>query len=148
MEWKHGGAGIWSLHSCEPKGKGWGRLYGKFFLLPCDLQVHFRDSLQVTRLELERGSNSLCPLESYSVVNLNWCAWCQKTEQTEQTGQKLICRGTKNVVNVQVEFTKFYNSSRKLKTFSKLKSSISDTFLKGLRKEIRLERRSPGEITQ
>lgn len=101
VEGKHGGAGIWSLHSCEPKGKGWGGLYGKFFLLPCDLQAHFRDSLQVTMLGVVAGLQFFVSLRSL------FCGEPQLVGLvTTECVRKLICRGTKKVVNFWVAFTK------------------------------------------
>lgn len=101
VEGKHGGAGIWSLHSCEPKGKGWGGLYGKFFLLPCDLQAHFRDSLRVTMLEVVAG------LQFFASLRSLFCGEPQLVGLvTTECVRKLICRGTKKVVNFWVAFTK------------------------------------------
>lgn len=101
VEGKHGGAGIWSLHSCEPKGKGWGGLYGKFFLLPCDLQAHFRDSLRVTRLGVVAG------LQFFAFLRSLFCGEPQLVGLvTTECVRKLICRGTKKVVNVWLAFIK------------------------------------------
>lgn len=73
------GPGIWELHSCEPKGKGWGFMANFFWchviLKPTSESITSSFQSKAGLGEFEREQEHLHPLKSSTEVNLNFWAW-------------------------------------------------------------------------